>query len=298
MMKPLETAELLAFTQIVDARSLTRAAAELRTPRATVSRRLARLERRLGTRLLRRTTRSLVLTDAGEALYSQARLVLEAVTAAEASVRRRDDVIAGELRVSMPLLVEPSLFELITSFAKRHPDVRLQVQASSRVIDLQREGYDVAIRAGSSIAPGLVARHLFRSKLVAVASPAYIAERGKPRSARDLRDHRCLMGFAQGELPQSHWRIDNRLVHVQGAFFANEVGLLCAAAAQGVGIAVVPHLFVAHQLAREELVPVLERANLGADRVAAVYADRELLPPQVRAFVDAIARWRPPFASA
>lgn len=297
MAKPLETAELLAFTRIVDARSLTRAAAELRAPRATISRRLARLERRLGVRLLRRTTRSLTLTDAGQALYRQARLVLEAVTAAEASVRRRDDVIAGELRVAMPPLADPSLFELLASFAKRYPDVRVQVHASTRQVDLQREGYDVALRAGSSFAPGLVARHLFQSKLVAVASPAYVAERGKPRTAKDLRNHRCLMGFAQGELPQTHWRIDHRLVHVDGVFFANDVGLLCAAAAHGVGIAVVPHLFVAHPLARGELVVVLERANLGADKVAAVYADRELLAPQVRAFVDAIATWRPRFAS-
>src|SRR5512144_730986 len=102
MTDPLETAELLAFSKTVDARSLSRAAVELGVPRATVSRRLARLEERLGARLLRRTTRSLVLTDAGEVLFRHAQIVLAAVGDAEASVRRTDDAIRGDLRVSVP----------------------------------------------------------------------------------------------------------------------------------------------------------------------------------------------------
>src|SRR5207248_4092789 len=102
---PLETAELLAFAQTVDAKSLSRAAAELAVPRATISRRLARLEERLGARLLKRTTRSLVLTDAGEQLYRHARIVLDAVGQAEASVRRTDQTVRGDLRVSvMPMV--------------------------------------------------------------------------------------------------------------------------------------------------------------------------------------------------
>jgi DNA-binding transcriptional LysR family regulator len=296
MREPLETAELLAFTKIVEARSLTRAASELRAPRATISRRLARLERRLGARLVRRTTRSLALTDAGEALYRQARNVLDAVAIAEATVRRREDVVAGELRVSVPPIADAGLHELLVTFAHQHPEVRLQVHASWRQVDLQRERFDVAIRAGSSIAPGLVARTLFQSKVVAVASPGYLAQHGTPRTARDLRGHRCLLGFAQAELPQTHWRIDGRLVHVDGVFFANDVGLRCAGAARGLGITTVPSLFAAERIARGELVMVLERANLGTDSVAAVYRERELMPAQVRAFVDAIARWRPAVA--
>src|SRR6478735_1849403 len=96
-----ETAELQAFAKTVETHSLSRAAAELRVPRATISRRLARLEERLGTRLLRRTTRSLVLTDAGDVLYRHARFVLDAVTSAEQSVRRTGDAIRGDLRISV-----------------------------------------------------------------------------------------------------------------------------------------------------------------------------------------------------
>src|SRR5262245_45545239 len=110
MSDPPETTELLAFATIVESRSLSRAAAQLRAPRATIGRRLARLEERLGARLLRRTTRSLALTDAGEAFYRHARIVLDAVKTAEESVRRTDDRVRGDLRVSVPPMMNESLF--------------------------------------------------------------------------------------------------------------------------------------------------------------------------------------------
>lgn len=293
MRNPLETSELLAFTQTVDAKSLTRAAAQLHVPRPTISRRLARLEKRLGARLLRRSTRGLALTDAGEVLYRHARIVLEAVTNAERSVRRPDDAIVGELRISVPPLGDEGLHDRIAQFAARHPKLRLQVHASTRHVDLQRDGYDVAIRAGSDIIPGLVARTLFRSKIIAVASPSYVKQHGAPKTARDLRDHRCLMGFARGDVPQTHWRIDGRAVHVEGAFFCNDIALLCASAARGLGIALVPQLFVGARVDAGTLVQVLDDASFGTDAVAIVWAERELVAPQVRAFVDAMVSWRP-----
>src|SRR6478735_9046909 len=116
-----ETAELQAFAKTVETQSLSRAAAELGVPRATISRRLARLEERLGVRLLRRTTRSLSLTDAGEAFYRYARIVLDAVSLAEQSVRRGDETIRGPLRVSLPPMGDRTLFAMLSEFAKKHP---------------------------------------------------------------------------------------------------------------------------------------------------------------------------------
>jgi DNA-binding transcriptional LysR family regulator len=116
----IEIAELLAFTRAVDAKSLSRAAAELRVPRATIGRRLARLEEKLGTRLIRRTTRSLSLTDAGETFYRQARIALDAVGQAQASVRAEDSVIRGEVRVSVTSNLDESFSEMITAFMKAY----------------------------------------------------------------------------------------------------------------------------------------------------------------------------------
>ncbi|HVZ34573.1 MAG TPA: LysR family transcriptional regulator, partial [Polyangiaceae bacterium] len=186
MTDPLETAELLAFAQTVDAKSLSRAASELGVPRATISRRLQRLEERLGTRLIRRSTRSLLLTDSGEALYRHARIVLAAVERAEASVRQTDQAVRGELRVSVPPMLGESFHELMIGFSERYPEVKLEVHASSAIVDLRRDGYDVAIRAASEIEPGLIARTLARAPVVACAAPAYLERHGTPRSRREL----------------------------------------------------------------------------------------------------------------
>jgi DNA-binding transcriptional LysR family regulator len=286
MQEPLENLELLAFTAAVEAASLSRAAAELGVPRATLGRRLARLEERLGARLLHRTTRSLTITDAGEALYRHARIALDAVAEAEATVRRSDATVRGSLRVALPPVVGAAFLDLLAEFAAAHPHVRLQAHSSTRLVDLRRDGYDVALRASGHFEPGLVARTLARFEFLAVASPAYLAARGAPASPRDLRQHRCLMGFARGELPETHWTAAGRRVRLEGAFFSNSPAMLVRGAERGLGIALVPSLAVQGQLERGELVVVLPGVLRSEGRIAVVYLERELVPPPVRAFVD------------
>lgn len=291
MQDPIETAELLAFARAVESKSLSRAAAELGVPRATLGRRLARLEERLRTRLLRRTTRSLTLTDAGELFYRQARIVLDAVAQAQASVRRSDDVMRGDVRVSVPPLDDDSFRAMVTAFAAKHPQVRVQIDFSTRMVDLLREGYDVALRASPDIEPGLVARWIGRHRAIAVASPSYLAEHGTPRSIKDLRKHRCVTGFARGELPQSTWTIGRSVVRVESVFSSNDIRLQRDAALRGLGIALLPEVVLGDLVERGALVQVLPGV-LAADRnLAVVFAEREFLPPQVRAFVEALVEW-------
>lgn len=294
MSDPPETAELLAFATIVEKKSMSGAAAELRIPRATLSRRLARLEERLDVRLLRRTTRSLALTDAGEALYRHARVVLDALSRAEASVRKPDDAVRGELRVSVPPAMVPGFATMLVAFAQQYPDLRVHVHFSSRHVDLVRDGYDVAIRASNGdLEPGLVARTLSRMQLCGVASPAYLKAHGTPRTTRDLKRHRCLMGFSRGETPQTHWPTGRGQLHVEGAFFSNELRLLAEAAVEGLGIALLPEPMMRPLIAAGELVHVLPGLLGAPARASIVYAERELIPPQVRAFVDAVVAWAP-----
>jgi DNA-binding transcriptional LysR family regulator len=247
---------------------------------------LARLEERLDARLLRRTTRSLVLTDAGEALYRHARIALEAVANAEASVRRSDDVVRGDLRVSVPPMNDAAFLEVIAAFVEAHPEVRLQIHFSSRHVDLKRDGYDAALRASTEIEPGLVARTLVKAGVVAVASPKYLATRSTPAKARDLKAHRCLLGFAKGELPQTHWTANGRRIQLGGVFFSNNPALLCRLAVRGQGIAFLPERVAAKAIDRGELVLVLPKVLRSEGRIAIVYLERELMPPQLRAFVD------------
>ena len=292
MTDPVETAELVAFTKTVEANSLSRAAAELGVPRATVGRRLARLEERLGTRLLRRTTQSLVLTEVGEVFYQQACLALQAVRLAEQSVRMSDDVVRGDLRVSVPPMMNPSFHAMLSEFAASHPALRVHVHTSSQHVDVLHGGYDVALRASSQIQPGLIARTLFRDPMIAVAAPAYLADRGAPQTQRDLRAHRCLLGFTRGELPQVHWPlVSGGKLQVDGAFFSNDIALLCDAAVRGLGIALLPQSLVAPHMESGALVQVLANVVGAEMQIALVYPERAFLPPQVRAFIDAVVPW-------
>ena len=294
MTDAIETSELLAFTRIVEAKSLSRAAAELSTPRATIGRRLARLEERLGVRLLRRTTRALALTDAGNAFYRHARIALDAVAQAEASVRKSDKVIRGTLRVTTPPMQDPSFHALVCDFARAYPEVRIHIDASSRHVDLLREGYDVALRAGTELSPGLVARTVARTSDIAVASPGYLAANGTPRQARDLRTHKCLAGFTRDGLPQAYWpKAGGGKFSVEGSFVSNDIRLLMDAAVGGLGIAVLPALLVVMQLERGTLVRVLPELIHAESRLSVVYQEKELLPPQVRAFIDVLVAWAP-----
>jgi DNA-binding transcriptional LysR family regulator len=294
MPDPVETSELLAFTRTVEAKSLSRAAAELGVPRATIGRRLARLEERLGVRLLRRTTRALALTDAGDAFYRHARIVLDAVEQAEASVRKSDTIVRGTLRVATPPMLDPSFNALVCDFARAYPEVQIHVDASSRYVDLLREGYDVALRAATEFEPGLVARTVARTSAVAVAAPAYLAAHGTPRKVRDLRAHQCLVGFMRGGLPQTHWpKAGGGKISIEGSLVSNDMTLLMDAALRGLGIAVLPALLVGAPLEHGALVRVLAKLIHAESRVAVVYQEKELLPPQVRAFIDVLVAWAP-----
>lgn len=199
--------------------------------------------KRAPSRCVSRTSATLTVTDAGETLYRHARIALDAVKEPEASIRQSDTTLRGSLRVALPPVSSPFL-DMVVDFAAAYPQVRLQTHLSTRHVDLRRDGYDVALRASRELEPGLVARTLARFEFVAVASPEYLAAHGTPTSLRDLRQHRCLMGFARGELPETHWRGVGRKIQLDGAFFSNSPAMLTRGAERGLGIALVPNLAV------------------------------------------------------
>ncbi len=287
-----ETTEFLTFVRTVEARSISRAARELGVPRPTVGRRLARLEEKLGVRLLRRTTRTMVLTDAGEALYQRARGVIAAVREAEQSVRRSDDAVRGTLRVSAPPMNLLHFGAMISDFIGRYPDVRLELDLTTRHVDLAAGSYDVAIRAAAQLPPGLIARNLMRSRLVAVASPEYLARHGTPRRVTEIAKHACLVGFAQGEHPSTHWPlVRGGQVRVEALMATNDLGVLLTAALGGRGVALLPLPLVYDDAAAGKLVAVLPERLGGETQLAVVYPEREFVAPAVRAFVDAVVTW-------
>lgn len=289
----LETEELRIFTAVVATSSISRAAAELGVPRPTVSRKLALLEERLGVRLLRRTTRSMRLTEAGRDFHRSAEAALDAVRLAESSVRPAGAAPTGDVFVSIPPMVGGGLPDVLSDFAREHPTIRLHVDVSNRTVDLARERFDVAIRATGRLGAGLTARTLARVSLVGVASPAYVARSGAPRTLAELRDHRCLVGLDAEGRPQTHWIIGSKRRAIVGVAYSNDPHLVLRWALRGLGIALLPSTLVANPLGRAELVTILPGVLRTEGTVSLVMPERRLVPPAVRAFVDFVSRRAP-----
>lgn len=288
--QPPETSELQAFVAVVEEGSVSAAARRLEIPRATISRRIARLEERLGVRLAHRTTRSVHLTDAGEVYFDHARVAVESVLEASRAVCVADGVPRGPLRVSVPPLSDGPLRDALVDFVAAYPEVTLELIASSALLDLRAGKIDVAWRATTDLDEDLVARRLFAMDVHAVATPGYLAEYGTPASADDLRMHRCLRGFTRGERPATRWPLRvGGTVRVDGPLVSNDLRVVRDAVLRGLGIALLPTGFTQRYMDAGDLVPVLP-AEVGAEsQIALVFPDRNLRKPAVRAFVDHIA---------
>ncbi|MEO0603025.1 MAG: LysR family transcriptional regulator [Myxococcota bacterium] len=281
-----------AFVGVADAGSISQAARDLGVPRATLSRQLARLEERLGVRLVHRSTRRLVLTAAGESLLPRARVAIRMTQAALNEVRRLDDVPRGRLRIATGPWETPAFGALIARFGLMNPEVTVEVSAETRHVDLVAEQFDVALRGGVVRDPQLTQRLLFRTDAIAVASPDYLAIHGVPSSPDDLEEHSCLCGFGGGSRPMTDWPLrDGGRVSVHGQLVTNDVQVLMGAVVNGLGIALLPRGLTQRTIDVGLLVPLLE-GEVGEDTtISLLWQEREYMEPKVRAFVDLAVEW-------
>src|SRR5688572_26804492 len=185
--------ETLAFVCVARSGSFTAAARSLGLPKATISRRVARLEARLEVRLLQRSTRRTSLTEVGRVYYERS---LHAISELENAERLLADVTnkpSGVLRVTTSFdFGRDHLASWLPLFHQRHPEVQLELELTQRRVDLIAEGIDVAIRGGSLADSSLIARRLFESRLILCATPAYLRRQGEPRTLAELAEHQCL----------------------------------------------------------------------------------------------------------
>lgn len=276
------------FVTIVDAGSLTAAAEVLDLPRATLSRRLAKLEQRLGVRLLHRTTRRMTLTPAGQLLHQRARVLVEGARDVEAEVRRLDGVPRGLLRVSVPSTLAHEFFaRWLTAFLQAYPEVSLEFVATSLHVDLAAEGFDLALRRGPIDDPSLITRSMSVDTSIAVASPAYLERAGTPTTPAELDAHNCIVGYRAGRQPERRWPLlAGGSVTVSGSLATNDIELRRAVALSGLGIALISAYSAHANLDQGELIHVLPEHVGARERVNLVYVEREFLDPKIRAFVD------------
>lgn len=287
----LDANDLMLFAKVAELGSFSRAAEQAGLPKSTVSRRLTALEKRLGERLLLRTTRRQSVTEFGLQVLEHARQVAAQVEAAAALSEHRQLEPSGTLRVSMPGdLALLTLVPPLAAFCALHPAIQLDLDLSPRRVDLLGEGFDVALRLGDLPDDSLLAaRRLNVFTRGLYAAPAYTAERGMPQLPDDLArfDALCLRG-ANGKaqswsLTQGAERWDGIPA---GRVSANSPELLIGMARAGAGIAAVPDFIAAPHVRRGELVKVLPAWSLPSDICWAVFPGGRLMPAKTRVFID------------
>ncbi|MEK6290572.1 MULTISPECIES: LysR family transcriptional regulator [Burkholderia] len=282
--------DIALFIQVVRAGSFAEAGRRLGMPPSTASRRVQSLEATLGTRLMQRTTRRLVLTDAGRKFFAESADQIDALMQAAGQVAEHASDIAGRVRVAVPV----DFFEwfpaaALARFAAAHPRVRFEFELNDARVDLLGEGIDVAMRGGDRD-PSLFARKIGTSSAALVASPDYIARRGQPADLRELASHDCITAPARGG-PRAVWRLEKggkpaTAVEVDGPFQASTTSAQLVGAMAGMGIVLLPLGLTASHVAAGRLVRVLPDFSSGATGVHLVYHSRRQLPRAVSAFVE------------
>ncbi|WP_027800545.1 LysR family transcriptional regulator [Paraburkholderia dilworthii] len=297
------TDELLVFVSVIDSGSITAAAEKLGQTVSGVSRALTRLETKLDTALVRRTTRRLQLTEEGEGFLQRARAILDAMEEAEESVTRGRRRPSGRLRVdaASPFMLH-CIAPYMTAFSELYPEIRLELTSNERIVDLLEHKVDIAIRIGALQDSTLHACTLGSSTLRVVASPAYLAEHGEPKSVDALRAHR-MIGFTAPE-HLNRWPLRERgkgkgngngkgkaePLKIEPSIAASSGETLRQLALSGWGIACLADFMIAADIRDGRLVPILGNVLLDERQpVSAVYYQSASLAGRVRCFLDFIA---------
>jgi DNA-binding transcriptional LysR family regulator len=287
----MQVSDVRIFLAVVSAGSLSAAGRQLNIGPMQVSRRLAVLEDELGVRLLHRTTRSISLTAEGEAFLPYANTMSEAEESARGALSPTSATASGVLKLTAPSVFGQTIvLPMLASLLERHPELRIDLDLSDRVIDIVGQGLDLALRVATLEDSELVAKRIVSNPRVICASPRYLQRQGVPFRLADLDDHQCIVlhavprwpVIAQGDLQRR--RVNARVT-------TSNVDAARTAAMQGLGLAMLTYWDVHQQLSDGSLVRVsLEDATMEDLSVWAVMPTRRYVPTRVKVFLDALER--------
>jgi DNA-binding transcriptional LysR family regulator len=279
------------FIAVVKAESFAGAARALGITSSAVSKQVQNLEQDLQVKLLNRTTRNVSVTEEGALYYERAARALEDLQEAQEQIYELKSRPRGPLKVSFPQSLGIKYFgEAIASFAAQYPEVDLDVSLDERFVDIVNEGFDLAVRIGSLKDTSLIARRMASCPFVVCASADYLGSHGNPHTPEDLTDHNVL-AFTGNSGPHE-WRYQDAAgqigqVSLRGNFKADSGEILCSAALQGVGIAILPVFYVADHIKKKRLQPVLSHFVTSPKRdIYAVFQPNRFQSTRQRLFVD------------
>jgi DNA-binding transcriptional LysR family regulator len=283
-------ADIMAFVTVADCMSFAKAAQSLGVEPANLSRTVTRLEKRIGTRLLNRTTRSVSLTSAGIGYYQHCTEIVTCYRRAQDFITGQRADLAGPLRITVPMTFGiVKLGSVLPGFAAAYPQIQLEILSSDEFLDLTEHRIDAAIRMEVSRDPLLNSRLLGQTDRILCASPAYLAEYGVPATPAELTSHRCIVFSRNPQTNTWNLRSSNRRparVTVNSFCSVNNSLLLKQFAINGTGITPVAEYVVSDELSSGELVRVLPEWTLGTINISIVYLSPRNLSPRVRAFID------------
>jgi DNA-binding transcriptional LysR family regulator len=280
-----------SFVTTVEQHSVTKAAALLGLSKSTVSDHIHALERALGAQLLLTTSRRMALTPVGRAYYAECAAALAELEAAGERVKWLQQHPSGVLRVAAPVeLAMHVLAPVMAEFAERHAQIRIELDLSSRNLDLRGEGFDLALRMGTITDGDLVARPLAQYSRGLYASPAYLARAGTPTAPLQLARHHCVL-FSRASTPSS-WQLRHGAqtveVEIDGPLRVNSMGFVRAALLADCGIGMLPEFMVTEDVTAGRLQRVLPAWALAPAQLSAVTPSRQLAA-RTRAFIDFLA---------
>jgi DNA-binding transcriptional LysR family regulator len=286
---------LRVFCTIAELKSFKGAADRLHISLAMASKHVMHLEKRLGTRLLNRTSRHISLTETGALYFNQAKQTLDALDEVEAAVSNVTVTPRGVLKLSAPVwFANAAMTRMLAEYQRRFPDVSFDIDLSGRIINLVDEGFDLALRATlpDRLDPGLIARPLCELAFHMVASPAYLDRTGRPAKFSDLNGHALLLyaglqsnGTMTLEGPQGSEAIKFRVVMESSNDTVLQLGAL-----EGMGLAFLPRWVTDPDIAEGRLELVLPPAPIFSGTLYAVYPSRKYLSAKVRTFIDFLAQ--------
>ena len=281
------------FVRVAELGSFSAVAQQMGLARSAVTRQIAALEQHLGIKLMVRSTRRLMLTSAGAAYLEKCRVILNLVEAAETGVAEERQTPRGMIRISLPLTyglmrVAPILLD----FARRYPEVQLDMDYTDRRVNLIEEAIDLSVRITSRLGATEIARRIGSSQLQAVASPAYLAEHGMPRHPSELIHHECLSYTTTAESKQTwSFEVDGVLTAypIRARIHSNNGEALNDAVERGLGIALQPDFIIERSLQSGKVVTILTEFPLPELGIYAMLPSNRQVPYRVRVLMDFLA---------